>query len=137
MASATSSPFKKDHIRKNLAYYFDDERIAIVERNGTGDSSGEWKSIQSATEAADGDRLRLHYHARYTPVTGLEQDLNTVIGVKYGLHLALIDYIRARLHEDAGDMQRSSYFYAKFKERVQKYPYRKSGQRGIQLFGLR
>jgi len=68
---------------------------------------------------------------------GLEQDLNTVIGVKYGLHLALIDYIRARLHEDAGDMQRSSYFYAKFKERVQKYPYRKSGQRGIQLFGLR
>jgi len=49
----------------------------------------------------------------------------------------LIDYIRARLHEDAGDMQRSSYFYAKFKERVQKYPYRKSGQRGIQLFGLR
>ena len=36
MASATSSPFKKDHIRKNLAYYFDDERIAIVERNGTG-----------------------------------------------------------------------------------------------------
>ena len=137
MASATSSPFTKNHIRNNMAYYFDDERIAVVERNGTGDSSGEWKSIQSATVAADGDRLRLHYHARYTPITNLEQDVNTVIGVKYGLHLALIDYVSARLNEDAGDMQRSSYFYAKFKERVQKYPYRKSGQRGIQLFGLR
>ena len=137
MAVATSSPFKKAHIRKNMAYYFDDERIAVVERNGTGDISGEWKSIQSATVAADGDRLRLHYHARYVNITSLEQDINTDIGVKYGLHLALIDYVRARLHEDAGDMQRSSYFYAKFKERVQKYPYRKSGQRGIQMYGLR
>ena len=72
MAVATSSPFSKDHIRKNLAYYFDDERIAIVERNGTGDSSGEWKSIQSSSTAADGDRLRLHYHARYAAVTRFE-----------------------------------------------------------------
>ena len=52
MASATSSPFKKDHIRKNMAYYFDDERIVYMdgrehpettERTHAGHSIGWWE----------------------------------------------------------------------------------------------
>ena len=33
MAIATTSPFKKDHIRNNMAYYLDDENIAIIEKD--------------------------------------------------------------------------------------------------------
>ena len=140
MAIASSSPFKKDHIRNNMAYYLDDENIAIVERNSSDNNAtnkDEWQSIKSTTAIADGDRLNITYHSRYISVTGLEQDINVDIGLKYGLHLALLDYLRARLHEDAGDIARSNYYYGKFRERIKKYPYRKSGVRGIQLFGLR
>jgi hypothetical protein len=138
---AESSPFKKDHIRNNMAYYFDDENIAIVEKD-----SGEWQSIKTTispnTSVVDGNtvehhRLNITYHSRYKSVAGLEDDINIDIGLKYGLHLALLDYLRARLHEDAGDIARSNYYYGKFRERIKKYPYRKSGVRGIQLFGLR
>ena len=141
MAIATTSPFKKDHIRNNMAYYLDDENIAIIEKD-----SGEWKSIKTtispSTEVIDGEtfehhRLNITYHSRYMTVDSLEQDINIDIGLKYGLHLALLDYLRGRLHEDAGDIARSNYYYGKFRERIKKYPYRKSAARGIQLFGLR
>lgn len=133
MATATSSPFKKDEIRNQLAYYFDDDRIAIVQKNK---STGEWDSIAHATQEADGERLRVTYHARYAPITGLEQDLNTEIGLKYGLHLALLDYVRSRLEEDEGDMQKASFYFARFQSRVKKFPYRKSAIRSIQPYNL-
>ena len=132
MAIATTSPFKKDHLRNNMAYYLDDENIAIIEKD-----SGEWQSIKSTTAISDGDRLNITYHSRYKSVASLEDDINIDIGLKYGLHLALLDYLRGRLHEDAGDIARSNYYYGKFRERIKKYPYRKSAARGIQLFGLR
>lgn len=145
MAIATSSPFKKDHIKNNMAYYFDDENIALVERNSSDNNAtnkNEWQSIKttvSPNKIGDEEqhRLNITYHSRYVLVERLEQDINVDIGLKYGLHLALLDYLRARLHEDAGDIARSNYYYGKFRERIKKYPYRKSGVRGIQLFGLR
>ena len=137
MAVATTSPFTKDKIRTQMAYYFDDDRIAIIQKNGT---TGEWDSIsETVTNNADSKkdhRLRLHYHARYTDVNNLEQDINTDIGLKYGLHLALLDYVRARISEDVGDVQTSTYYYMKFKERIKKYPYRKSAVRGINPYSL-
>ena len=137
MAVATTSPFTKDKIRTQMAYYFDDDRIAIIQKNGT---TGEWDSIsETVTNNADSKkdhRLRLHYHARYTDVNNLEQDINTDIGLKYGLHLALLDYVRARISEDVGDVQTSTYYYMKFKERIKKYPYRKSAVRGINPYNL-
>jgi len=133
---ATSSPFNKSHILSNMAYYFDDNRIAIVEGN-----KGEWKSIQTAiTNSADegtDQRMVIHYHQRYVKVINLEQDINVDIGLKYGLHLALLDYIRMRLEEDNSDLQRSNYYFGRFTNRIKKYPYRKAAVRGIQNYSLR
>tara|TARA_Y100000310_G_C20593586_1_gene769366 strand:- start:51 stop:482 length:432 start_codon:yes stop_codon:yes gene_type:complete len=138
---ASSSPFKKDHILREMAYYFDDNRIAIVERNGTGDISGEWKSIQtSLTNDADttqDHRLIIHYHQRYVKITNLEQDINTAIGLKYGLHLALLDYVRMRIEEDNQNQESAKYYMLRFRDRIKRYPYRKSGARGIQFYSLR
>ena len=48
---ATTSPFKKNTIRNDMAYYFDDDRLALIEKNST---TGEWKSIStSVTNDAD------------------------------------------------------------------------------------
>ena len=133
MAKATTSPFKKDIIRRQMAYYFDDDRIAIIQKNKT---TGEWDSITEETQEADGTRLRVTYHARYSPISDLEQDLNTQIGLKYGLHLALLDYIRSRLEEDEGDMQKAAFYFSRFQSRVKKFPYRKSAVRSIQPYNL-
>ena len=133
MAKATTSPFKKDIIRSQMAYYFDDDRIAIIQKNKT---TGEWDSITEETQEADGTRLRVTYHARYSPISDLEQDLNTQIGLKYGLHLALLDYIRSRLEEDEGDMQKAAFYFSRFQSRVKKFPYRKSAVRSIQPYNL-
>ena len=133
MAKATTSPFKKDIIRSQMAYYFDDDRIAIIQKNKT---TGEWDSITEETQEAEGTRLRVTYHARYSPISDLEQDLNTQIGLKYGLHLALLDYIRSRLEEDEGDMQKAAFYFSRFQSRVKKFPYRKSAVRSIQPYNL-
>ena len=51
MAAATTSPFTKDKIRTQMAYYFDDDRIAVIQKNGT---TGEWDSIsETVTNDAD------------------------------------------------------------------------------------
>lgn len=133
MAKATTSPFSREKCRTQLAYYFDDDRIAITQLNL---SSGEWDSIGDATALGDGDRLRITYHARYAPISDLEQDINTDIGLKYGLHLALLDYVRSRLEEDEGDMQKASFYFARFQSRVKKFPYRKSAIRSIQPYNM-
>ena len=131
LTTATSSPFKKSHIRKNMSYYFDDDRIAVLEIH-----EGEWKSIQTTVPNDSGKRLQIHYHSRFDEVTGLHQNINKTIGLKYGLHLALLDYLRYRLEEDNGDFQKSSYYLVRFKERIKKYPYRRSAVRGIAPWGF-
>ena len=35
MAIATTSPFTKEDTRKNLAYYFDDDQIAVIQKNSS------------------------------------------------------------------------------------------------------
>jgi len=132
-STATTSPFTKGKIKNEMAYYFDDDRIAIVQNNKT---TGEWDSISEATADGDGERLRVTYHARYGPITSLEQDINTDIGLKYGLHLALIDYVRSRLEEDNGDLQKASFYFGRFTKRVKQFPYRKSAVRSIQPYNL-
>ena len=127
-------PFKKEDTRTKLGYYFDDDRIGIVQVN---DQTGEWDSISENVSASDGAMLRVHTRARYPNITGLDQDINIDIGLKYGLHLALIDYVRSRLEEDNGNMEKAAYYYARFTSRIKKFPYRRSGVRSIQPYGLK
>jgi hypothetical protein len=137
MAASTTSPFTKSKVKTQMAYYFDDDRIAIVQKNN---STGEWESIsEDLTNSSNLEfdhRLRVTYHARYGPITGLEQDINTDIGLKYGLHLALIDYVRSRLEEDNGDLQKASFYFGRFTKRIKQFPYRKSAVRSIQPYSL-
>ena len=127
-----ASPFTKAQI-KGIAYYFDDERIAIVKQN---DATGEWDSIQDTIIPDPNTYLQVYYHARYNEVIGLEQDVNVDIGLSPGLQTALVYYIKYRIAEDDGDLRMAGYFYNRFLKKIKQYPYRMDGKRGIQMYGI-
>tara|TARA_R100000458_G_C8278527_1_gene254926 strand:- start:16811 stop:17260 length:450 start_codon:yes stop_codon:yes gene_type:complete len=141
---ATSSPATKDELRNKYAYYFDDDRLGIIQLQ----KDGEWKSITTTGWSTTKQTLIIQYHARYNKVEDLTQnigeDSNTApgggsqkgIGLKVGLHLALLDYIRARLAEDNQDEQKAIYYYGRFRQRVKSYPFRRSAVRGILPYNL-
>lgn len=126
------SPFSEEKI-KDLAYYFDDERIAIVKKNVT---SGDWDTINDIFDVADNNYLQVYYHSRYNSINSLTQDINSDIGLPAGLHTALVYYVKYRLAEDGNDLRKAGYYYNRFLAKIKKYPYRKSGKRGIQLYKL-
>lgn len=127
-----ASPFSEEKI-KDLAYYFDDERIAIVKKNVT---SGDWDTIDDVFDVANNNYLQIYYHSRYNSITSLTQDINSDIGLPAGLHTALVYYAKYRLAEDNNDLRKAGYYYNRFLSKIKKYPYRKSGKRGIRTFKL-
>lgn len=122
-----ASPYSEEKIN-DLAYYFDDERIAIVKKNVT---SGDWDTIDDAFDNADNSYLQVYYHSRYNSITSLTQDINSDIGLPAGLHTALVYYAKYRLAEDNNDLRKAGYYYNRFLAKIKQYPYRKSGKRGI------
>ena len=54
-------------------------------------------------------------------------------GVDSGLHVAILEYVKHRLEEDKGDMQKSAYFLQKYRQKVSTYSHSKKGARGILL----
>ena len=127
-----ASPFTKDKIKK-MSYYFDDERIAIVEQSGT---SGELDSISTPISDTENVYLQIYYHSRYNTVNSLTQDINTDIGISPGLQTALVYYVKYRIAEDNNDLRMAGYYWKKFTIKIKQYPYRKSGTRGIKLFNI-
>jgi len=126
-----ASPYSKAQIQ-SIAYYFDDERIAIVKKSG----SGEWDSIQDDITPDPNDYLQVYYHARYNTITGLENDINSDVGLSPGLQTALVYYVKYRIAEDDGDLRMAGYFYNRFLKKIKQYPYRMAGKRGIQMYGI-
>lgn len=127
-----ASPYSEENIQ-DMAYYFDDERIAIVKRNRL---SGDWDTIDTTFSDTDNDYLQIYYHSRYNPINSLTQDINSDIGLPAGLHTALVYYVKYRLAEDGNDLRKAGYYYNRFLAKIKQYPYRKSGKRGIQTYKL-
>ena len=127
-----ASPFTKANI-KNMAYYFDDERIGIISKNT---ATGEWDSIDTTITPTDNNYLQIYYHSRYNTVNALTQDINVDIGIPPGMQTALIYYVKYRIAEDENDLRMSGYYWKKFMIKVKQYPYRKSGVRGISPYPI-
>ena len=144
MALSTKGPVTKDKLRNKFAYYFDDDRLALVELA----DDGEWKSISTTGWSTTANSLIIDYHARYNTAVDITQNLGeddntnpeggtqSGLGLKAGLHLALLDYIRARIAEDNQDEQKAVYYYSRFHRRIRTYPFRRSAVRGIQPYNL-
>ena len=68
-------------------------------------------------------------HSKYETASNLSDDLYTTCGLNDTLHTVVLDYVKSRVLEDMGDMQKSVYFFSKYMEGVQKKSTRKSGVR--------
>ena len=123
---------KRTYPNDYFAWYNDDARLAIVSKVLSSDSTTTVDDIYDTyTDSEVSNGLRIHYHAKYTEVSSLTHNLTTNSGLDSGLHPALIDYVKSRLLEDAGDLQRASYFKGKYDKNIKQYPHRKTGVRQL------
>ena len=145
---------KRDYPNDYFCWFNDDNRLAILyltsagsycslsqygnksdceSNGGTWHAAGKidtekWDTYQGA-DVTNG--LRITYHSKYEKMQSLDDNLKDNGGLDSGLHNAIICYVKARLLEDAGDLQKAQYFRAMYEKTLKQYPSRKSGVRGL------
>ena len=80
--------------------------------------------------------LRITYTAKYGTIDAQTEDLKTEAGLDSGLHPAVVCYIKARMFEDVGDIQKAQYFKTMYDKMVKQYPLRKSGIRSLAVLKM-
>ena len=134
MATSTN---KRNYPNDYFAWYNDDDKIAIVTRvltnDNTSDNSNSSDSYDTYSGSDVSKGIRIHYHSRYEEAKDVEDDLKKDLGLDVGLHKAVVCYIKYRLFEDGGDLQRAQYYKTMFDRMVIKFPSRKSGVRFLSV----
>ena len=126
-----------DYPNTYFAWFNDDDRLAILAQDLT-PTSGErvrekWDTYQDDTVT---NGLRITFHSKYEEVTAMSNDLKSHAGLDSGLHNAVVCYVKSRLFEDVGDLQKAQYFRAMYENKVKKYPSRRSGIRTLSVTKL-
>ena len=126
-----------DYPNTFFALFNDDDRLAILAQDLT-PTSGErvrekWDTYQDDTVT---NGLRITFHSKYEEVTAMSNDLKSHAGLDSGLHNAVVCYVKSRLFEDVGDLQKAQYFRAMYENKVKKYPSRRSGIRTLSVTKL-
>ena len=128
---------KRDFPNDYFAWYNDDDRLGVLCQVVSNDVSDTAQTIQDKYDTYTGtsvtNGLRIHFHAKYGQVSQLTDDLRTDSGVDTSLHPAIIDYVKSRLLEDMGDLQRAAYYKSKYERTIKQYPHRKSGIRALSV----
>ena len=115
-----------------FAWYNDDRRLAIVCLDTTSTSGERTKEKYDTYQDADvTNGLRLTYHSKYEAVTtsSLTSELSTTNGVDTGMQECIVCFVKARMYEDMGDLQKAQYYRAMYEKELKQYPSRKSGVR--------
>jgi len=125
---------KRSYPNSYFAWYNDDDRLAIVCKvlsNDTTETVIDKYDTYSGDSVAGG--LRIHTHSKYGIVEEVTDDLKSNSGLDTSLHASIIDYIKSRLLEDMGDLQRAAYYRNKYERTIKQYPHRKSGVRALSV----
>ena len=123
---------KRTYPNDYFAWYNDDNRLAIICEDTTatsGERTQEKYDTYQGTDVSAG--IRITYKSKYATIDAQDEDLKTTAGLDSGLHPAIVCYVKARMFEDAGDLQRAQYFRAMFDKMIKQYPLRKSGVRTL------
>ena len=118
-----------------FAWYNDDRRLAVVtidtETTSTEQTTEKYDTYQDDDVT---NALRITYHAKYEAVatSTLSNGMST-FGVDTGLQQYIVCYVKARLYEDQGDMQKAQYFRQMNEKAIKQYPSRKSGVRQLSV----
>ena len=125
---------KRTYPNSYFAWYNDDNRVAIVCEDNTASNN---ERTQEKYDSYQGDDvtsgLRITYHSKYETIDAVTEDLKTTAGLDSGMHPAVVCYVKARLFEDVGDMQRAQYFRAMYEKMMKQYPLRKTGVRQLSV----
>ena len=128
---------KRDFPNDYFAWYNDDNRLGVLCQVVSNDVSDTAQTIQDKYDTYTGtsvtNGLRIHFHAKYGQISQLTDDLRADSGVDTSLHPAIIDYVKSRLLEDMGDLQRAAYYKSKYERTIKQYPHRKSGIRVLSV----
>tara|TARA_R110002020_G_C15670650_1_gene717801 strand:- start:64 stop:471 length:408 start_codon:yes stop_codon:yes gene_type:complete len=120
-----------------FAWYNDDDRLAVVNKVLSTDNNDTTQTITDFYDTYSGSSvtggIRIHTHSKYGIVEEITDDLKENSGVDTSLHSSIIDYIKSRLLEDAGDLQRALYYKNKYEKTIKQYPHRKSGVRALSV----
>lgn len=117
---------RKD-VNSEFAYYIEGDRVAIIYKNQSNGKYEPW------TGANISDGIRIKYTSKYEAAQYYDSNFRTDNGVDSGLHVAILEYVKHRLEEDNGDMQKSAYFLQKYRRKLSTYSHSRKGARGILL----
>ena len=121
----------RDKPNDYFAWYNDDDRLAIVERQTStteakGVTSGEYDTYTDSTVT---DGIKMTIHSKYETASNSTDDLQTTCGLNDTMHASVLDYVKSRVLEDMGSLEQSAYFMRKYTDGVTKKASRKSGVR--------
>ena len=128
---------KRSYPNSYFAWYNDDDRLALVCKVISNDVSDTTETVIDRYDTFSGSSvtggLRIHTHSKYGTVEQLDDDLKANSGLDTSLHSSIIDYVKSRLLEDGGDLQRAGYYRNKYERTIKQYPHRKSGVRSLSV----
>ena len=127
---------KRNYPNDYFAWYNDDKRVAILCLDTTSTSGERTKEKYDTYQDADvTGGLRLTYHSKYEAVTtsSLGSELSTTNGVDTGLQECILCFLKARMYEDMGDLQKAQYYRVMYEKELKGYPSRKSGVRTLSV----
>ena len=120
----------RENVNSKFGYYIEGNNLGVLYRN---QNTGKMESY-SGEDVQEG--IRLSYTAKYNAVKYFEDNIADNNKVDSGLHVALLDYVKARLEEDMGNADKSMYFKSKYRNKIKSYPHSKKGQRGLKVPNL-
>ena len=123
---------KRTYPNNYFAWYNDDNRVAILTQDTTSSSSERTVEKYDTYQGSDvTSGLRITYHAKYETANNLTDDLKNDVGLDSGMHVCLLCYVKSRLFEDAGDLEKAIYFKKMYEKMMKQYPLRKTGVRNL------
>ena len=127
---------KRNYPNDYFSWYNDDKRVAILCIDNTSTIGERTKEKYDTYQDADvTSGLRITYHSKYEAVTTstLTSELSTTNGVDTGMQECILCFVRARMYEDMGDLQKALYFRQMYEKELKQYPTRKSGVRTLSV----
>ena len=107
---------------KKLFWFIEEERLGVVEKDTTEDSTGKQITEIKSPSLSLGMGLRIRYKANYRPVEKIDNDLDGYSNLHESLHPALVCYVKSRMYEDVGDMEKAQYFRQMYEVKIRKFP---------------
>jgi hypothetical protein len=119
--------FNDDNLNTQSVTVTDVDTFTMVRSSSSTDTNetGTWTSL-----FVD-NALRITYHSKYETVDAQADDLKTDAGLDSGMHPYIVCYIKARMFEDMGDLQKAQYFRQMYEKMMKQYPLRKTGIRQL------